>query len=264
MTKNNLLMVKFMVLSVENLKFSYDERLILDNINFEVQPGEFVSILGVNGCGKTTLIKCLNKIHKADEGIILVENKQINKMFSRDIAKIMGYVPQHIEKGYLTVFDAVLLGRRPYIEWNVSKDDMEITKDFLRLLNLDKYAFRYINELSGGELQKVAIARALVQNPKILLLDEPTSGLDLKNQMEVMEIIKKISSENKISSIVIVHDINLALRYCDKFIMIKNGEILVTGDIDKLNEENIREVYGVNVIFAENDGISYIIPKSID
>lgn len=252
-----------MVLSVENLKFSYDDYLVLEDINFKIKPGDFVAILGVNGCGKTTLIKCLNRILKADEGIILVEDSNLKNLNSREVAKLMGYVPQHVEKGYLTVFDAVLVGRKPYIEWTLSKKDIEITKDILKLLDLDKYALRYINELSGGELQKVAIARALVQNPKILLLDEPTSGLDLKNQLEVMEIIKKVSKEDKISSIVIVHDLNLALRYCDKFIMMKEGNILVSGEMKDLNAENIQEVYGVNVIFGENDGIPYIIPKSI-
>jgi len=118
-------------------------------------------------------------------------------------------------------FDAVLLGRKPYIKWDVSSKDIELTEEILKVMNLDEYALRYINELSGGELQKVVIARALVQQPRILLLDEPTSDLDLKNQLEVMKLIKEVSCAQNIASIVVMHDINLALRYSDKFIVLR-------------------------------------------
>ncbi|MDO5852045.1 MAG: ABC transporter ATP-binding protein [Methanobacteriaceae archaeon] len=250
-----------MVLSVKNLSFAYDSSKIIKEINFNIESGDFVSILGVNGSGKTTLIKCINKILNYSDGTVLVEDTDINKMQTRDIAKKIGYVPQSLEKGYMTVYDAVLLGRKPYIEWTLSQKDTEITENILKLLNLEKLSLRYLDELSGGELQKVVIARALVQEPKLLLLDEPTSGLDLKNQLDVMKIINKISKDKNISSLMIVHDLNLAIRYCDKFIMIKNGEIIVSGNMDELTSEDIKQTYGVDVIFGETNGISYIIPE---
>ena len=148
----------------------------------------------------------------------------------------MGYIPQRSETGFITVFDAVLLGRKPYIKWDVSSKDIELTEEILKVMNLEEYALRYINELSGGEMQKVVIARALVQQPRILLLDEPTSDLDLKNQLEVMKLIKEVSCAQNIASIVVMHDINLALRYSDKFIVLKDGQVFTSGGRDLLRK----------------------------
>lgn len=249
-----------MVLSVKNLDFDYGTNKIIENISFHVEPGDFISILGVNGSGKSTLIKCLNKILKCDEGVVFIENQDINNLKNNDIAKIIGYVPQNLEKGFLTVFDTVLLGRKPYIEWNVSEDDIELTWNIIKSLNLEDLALRYVNELSGGELQKVIIARALVQEPKILLLDEPTSGLDLKNQFEVMKFIKKISKEHAIASIIVMHDLNLAIRYCDKFIMLKKGGLIISGDMCDLSANHIKQIYGVDVYIKKFEGIPFILP----
>lgn len=210
-----------MILSVDGVEFAYKSRQILNNIKFEVKRGEVVSILGVNGAGKSTLLKCINKILKPKRGTILIDNFDIKNLDNLELAKKVGYVPQRAEGNYMTVFDAVLLGRKPHIKWEVSDRDIEITHKVLKLLNLEDYALRYTNELSGGELQKVIIARALVQEPQILLLDEPTNNLDLKNQLEVMKIIMDISKSQNIASIVVMHDLNLALRYSDKFIMLR-------------------------------------------
>nr|WP_243686846.1 ABC transporter ATP-binding protein [Methanobacterium formicicum] len=175
--------------------------------------------------------------------------------------KKIGYVPQNSETGYITVFDAVLLGRKPYIKWDVSRGDIELTEKVLKVMGLEDYSLRYINELSGGELQKVVIARALVQEPQILLLDEPTSDLDLKNQLEVMKIIKDVSSTRKIASVVVMHDINLALRYSDKFIILKDGQVFTTGGKEVITPEIIKETYGVDVHVTNYEGIPVVIPK---
>lgn len=251
-----------MVLSVDKIEFSYGNATVLKDVNFKVKKGDFVSILGVNGSGKSTLMKCINRILKFKEGMIFVEDRDIKKMKDIEIAKKIGYVPQSSETGFVTVFDAVLLGRKPYIKWDVSKKDIELTEKILKVMDLEEYALRYINELSGGELQKVVIARALVQEPQILLLDEPTSDLDLKNQLEVMRIIREVSYTHNIASIVVMHDINLALRYSDKFIILKEGQVFTTGGKEVITPEIIKETYGVDVHVEKFEGVPMIIPKS--
>ncbi|CEA13606.1 ABC transporter ATP-binding protein [Methanobacterium formicicum] len=250
-----------MVLSVNKVEFSYGNVPVLRDVNFEVQKGDFISILGVNGSGKSTLMKCINRILSFKDGIILVEDRDLKEMKNIEIAQKIGYVPQNSETGYITVFDAVLLGRKPYIKWDVSRGDIELTEKVLKVMGLEDYSLRYINELSGGELQKVVIARALVQEPQILLLDEPTSDLDLKNQLEVMKIIKDVSSTRKIASVVVMHDINLALRYSDKFIILKDGQVFTTGGKEVITPEIIKETYGVDVHVTNYEGIPVVIPK---
>ncbi|WP_424354620.1 ABC transporter ATP-binding protein [Methanobacterium sp. MBAC-LM] len=251
-----------MVLSVDKIEFSYGNAMVLKDVNFKVKKGDFVSILGVNGSGKSTLMKCINRILKFKEGMIFVEDRDLKKMKDVEIARKIGYVPQSSETGFVTVFDAVLLGRKPYIKWDVSRKDIELTEKILKVMNLEEYALRYINELSGGELQKVVIARALVQEPQILLLDEPTSDLDLKNQLEVMKIIREVSDTHNIASIVVMHDINLALRYSDKFIILKEGQVFTTGGKEVITPEIIKETYGVDVHVKNFEGVPLIIPKS--
>jgi len=251
-----------MVLSVKKVEFSYGSVPVLRDVNFEVKRGDFISILGVNGSGKSTLMKCINRILAFKEGVIMVEDRDLKKMNNIEIAQKIGYVPQNSETGFVTVFDAVLLGRKPYIKWDVSRNDIELTEKVLNILGLEEYSLRYINELSGGELQKVVIARALVQEPQLLLLDEPTSDLDLKNQLEVMKIIKEVSATQNIASVVVMHDINLALRYSDKFIILKDGQVFTTGGKEVITPEIIKETYGVDVHVTNFDGIPLVIPKS--
>lgn len=248
-----------MILSVDDVEFSYQSKSVLKNVKFKVNKGEVVSILGVNGAGKSTLLKCVNRMLKPKKGAILVDNFNLNTLNSEEIARKMAYVSQSVNGNYINVFDAVLLGRKPHIKWEVSKKDLEITGNILRLMNLEEHALRYTKELSGGELQKVVIARALVQEPQILLLDEPTNNLDLKNQMAVMKIIRDISKSQNISSIVVMHDLNLTLRFSDKFIMLKDGKIYSKGNSDVINSKNILEVYDVNAYVDNYNGIPIVV-----
>ena len=248
-----------MILSVDDVEFSYQSKNVLKNVKFKVNKGEVVSILGVNGAGKSTLLKCVNRMLKPKKGTILVDNFNLNRLNSVEIARKMAYVSQSVNGNYINVFDAVLLGRKPHIKWEISKKDLEITGNILRLMNLEEHALRYTKELSGGELQKVVIARALVQEPQILLLDEPTNNLDLKNQMAVMKIIRDISKSQNISSIVVMHDLNLTLRFSDKFIMLKDGMIYSKGNSDVINSKNILEVYDVNAYVDNYNGIPIVV-----
>lgn len=246
------------MITVKNLSFSYKEP-VLNDLNFEAKEGEVIFILGPNGSGKTTLLRCIAGILKP-KGAVLIENMSLNDFSRKELAKRIAYVPQRGDTGFLTVFDVILLGRKPYMGFGPSYEDYRIVKEVISLLNLERLAFRRINELSGGELQKVMIARALAQKPRILLLDEPTNNLDVKNQIEILSLIRKIARESNISVISTMHDLNLASIYADRILMIKNGKIFASGGIEILNRENIKAVYGIDVEVIRMNGKVVILP----
>jgi iron complex transport system ATP-binding protein len=249
-----------MILSVKDLVFKYPSRSVLENIAFGVAPGECLAVLGPNGAGKSTLLKCLNRILKPQAGIVYICENEVLKLSKGELAQKMGYVPQQQERARITVFDAILLGRRPYIKWDATRHDRHIVTQVMEMLELEDYAMRFIDELSGGELQKVVIARALAQEPDLLLLDEPTSSLDLKNQMEVIRLIKSVVENNNIAAIITMHDLNLALRFADKFIMLKNSTIYASGGREIITAENIESVYSLPVKVRVFDTIPLVIP----
>ncbi|MEN8905193.1 MAG: ABC transporter ATP-binding protein [Clostridiales bacterium] len=249
-----------MTLSVEDLEFKYPSRSVIKNINFSISKGDFLAVLGINGAGKSTLLKCINRILKPHKGVVYIKGNEAANLNRRELAKRIGYVAQRNENIKTTVFDAVLLGRKPHIQWEVSQNDLEIVNDSLEALDLNEYALRYLNELSGGEQQKVVIARALAQKPELLMLDEPTSSLDLKNQLEVAKIIKKVVKEKQMAAVVTMHDLNLAIRFADKFMLIKDGEIYALGGIEVMIPENIENVYSVPVKIKKIDDIHVVIP----
>ncbi len=249
-----------MILNVDGIEFSYPSKNVLKNIKFSVNRGEVVSILGINGAGKSTLLKCINRILKPQKGTVFIDEFDLKKLNSKKIAQKMAYVPQNIAgNNFMTVFDTVLLGRKPYIEWDATEKDLEITGNILKLMQLEKYALRNVFELSGGELQKVIIARALVQEPRVLLLDEPANNLDLKNQLEVMKLIGNISKTQNISAIMVIHDLNLALRFSDKFIMLKDEKIFSEGDSEIINSQNIKEVFNVKAYVDKYNDIPIVV-----
>jgi len=248
-----------MMLKVDDIEFSYNSIPILKGVKFEVEEGEIAAILGPNGAGKSTLLKCMNGILKPRKGMIMLEGLSTKSFSPHEMAKKIGYVPQNSNGNFMTVFDAVLLGRKPYIKWGADEKDLKIVEDTLKLMELERFALKRTNELSGGELQKVILARALVQKPKILFLDEPTNNLDIKNQFEVMRIISKITHERNVTSIIVMHEINLALRYSDKFIVMKNGMIYAQGR-KIINSHLIKEVYGIEALVENIRGFPLVIP----
>ena len=248
-----------MMLKVDGVEFSYNSTPILKGIKFEVEKGEVAAILGPNGAGKTTLLKCMNGILKLRKGVVIVEGLPVKSLGVHEMAKKIGYVPQNSNGNFITVFDAVLLGRKPYIKWGANEKDLKLVEETLKLIGLEGFALKRTNELSGGELQKVMLARALVQKPKILFLDEPTNNLDIKNQLEVMRIISKVTHERSIASIIVMHEINLALRYSDKFIVMKNGMIYAQGK-KIINPQLIKEVYGIEALVENVRGFPLVIP----
>ncbi len=247
-------------INVSGISFAYNGCSVLHKISFHVNHGELLAILGPNGAGKTTLLKCMNGIHTPEDGAVLVEERNIFTMSQNEIARLFGYVPQRLETARLTVFDSILLGRKPYIKWRVREKDIRMVDATIRRLSLQHLSLRHIDRLSGGELQKVSIGRALVQEPKILLLDEPTSNLDLKNQLDIMSTIKNVVNSHQISAVMTMHDLNTAMRYADKFLFLRNGEITACGGCGSINPEVIEKVYGVKVEIEYRNGYPVIHP----
>ncbi|AEB67490.1 MULTISPECIES: ABC transporter ATP-binding protein [Methanothrix] len=248
-------------ITIKSLTFGYNGSMILDNLNLVVEDSEVLGLVGPNGSGKTTLIKCMDKILKP-KGSILIDGRDIDTVSRTELAKRLGYVPQSSSTPLATtVFDTVLMGRRPHISWRVSDSDLDKVADILGLLHLEYLAMRDFSQLSGGQKQKVLIARALAQEPEVLLLDEPTSSLDMKHQLEVMETISSLVKEKKISAVMALHDLNLASMFVDKLAILKGGKIYAAGEpIDLLNAKNIRDVYGVEAVVMNNLDRPYIVP----
>lgn len=251
-----------MKLQVKDVKFSYNSKPVLDNINFEVKESEILGVLGPNGSGKTTLLKCINKNLKPDSGSVFVQERDIKKLDQKQIAEKMGYVPQEDGSSFpTTVFDTVLMGRRPHSTWRPSSKDKKIVSNILEKIDLINHATRDINELSGGQRQKVLIARALAQKPEIMVLDEPTNSLDIKHQLEVFDLVKE-ETKNGISAITAIHDINLASKFCDKFIFLKDGKIEDAGGSEIINSENIGKIYDVEVEVKDHKDQKMVLLKS--
>lgn len=249
------------MLEVRDMRFGYtSERRILNGVSFESGAGEVVAVLGNNGEGKSTLIKCMDRILTPETGAVFVDGEDLLTLPRREHARRAAYVPQTPPKGSLTVYDAVLLGRRPYITWDATEHDRAVVDEALALLRLTDFALRRVDELSGGEQQKVAIARALAQEPRLLLLDEPTSSLDPRNQHETMRLVRTIAREKGLAAVCILHDLNLAIRYCDRFLFLRGGEVFACGGREVMNAENIEEVYGMHVHIEEYMGIPVVIP----
>ena len=249
------------MIEVKGLDFAYNtERSILKHIAFSGGKGECIAVLGNNGAGKSTLIKCLNRILQPQGGVVFINGDDIHKLKRQEIAKQMAYVAQKNDGGRFTVFDSVLLGRKPYIKMNPTDEDMDITRAIIEKMGLKPFELRYLDELSGGEMQKVMLARALAQQPRVLMLDEPTSNLDLKNQYEVMSVIRDIAKAEGICVIVVIHDLNLALRYCDRFLFVKDTVVYDYGGCEVMTEDNISAVYGMDVAITCTHGVRVVVP----
>jgi len=237
-----------MVIEVEvkDVKVHYKSVKALDGVSLAVKRGEILSIIGPNGAGKSTLLKVINGVLKPKIGAVYLDQKSLNEVPMREVAKKSGLVPQKIHlTGMLTVYDFVMTGRRPHIDFAPSKKDEEKVYEALKTVGAIDLVERTLEELSGGELQRVIIARALAGEPEVLLLDEPTSNLDLKYQMEIQKLVKSLRSKGLII-IMAIHDLTYAYRISDKILMLNNGKVFAAGKPEEvLTPKNILEVYGV-------------------
>ena len=256
------------IINIEKLNYSYGRKEVLKELSLDIDENKLTGIIGPNGCGKSTLAKNIIKYINGKFESFKIMDTDIRELTHKKIAQLISYIPQKsIIIPNISVFDYVLLGRFPLLKnsWdNYTKKDYEIVENNINLLNIKELRDRNIETLSGGELQKALLARALAQEAKILLLDEPTSALDLNNAVEFMKILKNISMKTEISVIIIIHDLNLASLFCDSLIILKDGRFIEKGSPKEvINEENIKSVYNLDckVCYNENDK-PYIIPKT--
>jgi iron complex transport system ATP-binding protein len=251
------------MLAVQNLDIGYKKgQLVLRNLSFSLDRGRILAILGPNGAGKTTLLRCINAVTRPWAGNVRLDEADVFRMHPGEVARNVGYVAQRNEAGRMTVFDAVLLGRKPHLRWKAGEQDLAKVAGALDRLGLEDLALRHIDELSGGELQKVCIARALVQEPKLLLLDEPTSSLDLKNQLDILNTIRRVVREHAMAAVMTMHDLNLALRFTDRFVFLKHGTVFAEGRTEQVTAEMVAAVYGVRVDILHHNGQVVVVPNS--
>ncbi len=245
------------MLTFEGLYFKYSKNApedILKNISFSASNSEICAIMGPNGSGKSTLLKCAAGVIKPCRGALRYHGECLISNYKTDRAHLIAYMPQAQTPPACTVFDAVLLGRKPHISYSVSKKDIKKVEEIIHTTGITDIAMKRCDELSGGELQKTVFARALAQEPQILLLDEPTNHLDFKNQTEIMKLIKGLTKELKLITIAVIHDINLAIKFSDSFVLIKDGQIFANSCISAITKENIDTLYSVDSKIYEIDG----------
>jgi iron complex transport system ATP-binding protein len=250
------------MLEVRNLTFDYHDHRILDGIDLRLERPRVLSIVGPNGTGKTTFLKCILGILQPGSGSILIEGEESHRLPRRELAKRVAYVPQNIPYRFpTTVFDMVLAGRRPHMAWRPSESDLSHAAWIIEEMNLTELAMREMISLSGGQAQKVLLARALAQEPLFLLLDEPTSSLDLRHQLEMLEVISSLKATKKMGVLMAMHDLNLAARFSDTITMFHGGKIFRSGSpAEVMTPENIAEVYGVEAIVRRENGHIQIQP----
>jgi len=239
-------------ISVEDVYFQYRLQKVIDGCSFKLEQGKIYCLLGKNGSGKSTIIKILNGIIKADKGTILMNGKDINNLSKKEKASIIGYVPQN-HSGFFnySVLDMVVMGRNPHKDFfqQPKSEDYKIAEEALNMIEISYLKERFFNELSGGEKQLVLIARVIAQDTKFLLLDEPTSHLDFYYQHQVLKAIKRIVKEKNISVLMAMHDPNLTVLFGDYIYMLKEGKIQNEGTVDKImNKETLSSLYGMNIV----------------
>ena len=238
------------VLDVDSLSYLYDEKIVLDHISLGIKSGEILGILGPNGCGKTTLLKNLNKNLRPHGGCVLIDGTDLESISKKEIAQNIAAVPQSNEIRFaFTVREIVTMGRMPFQEAlrGESSADLEIIDKAMEQTGLTEFSDRLINTLSGGERQRAIIARAITQTPKIILMDEPTLHLDINMQFEVLDLIQKLSRENGLAVIIVSHDLPMVTRYCDRIILIHDHKVFAMGTAEEvLTKENMRTVFNVD------------------
>jgi len=245
------------MLTVEDICFSYREKPVLENVDIEVQKGEIIGILGPNGCGKTTLLKLLNRNLHPRSGRVLMEGKDLEDLSKRRIARHIAVVPQSNEIRFaFSVRDIVSMGRMPFLDrfQGESSDDARIVDEAMEKTNIKEFADRLINTMSGGERQRVIIARALAQRPEIILLDEPTLHLDINHQFEVLDLVRRLSKEEGLTVVIVSHDLPMVVKYCDRMVLIHDHKVHAVGTPeDVLTKENMRAVFNIEAVLAYDE-----------
>lgn len=251
-------------LEVQDVYFDYGNGYVLTGVSIDMAEGAFNAIIGPNGSGKTTLLRLITGYYKPQKGRVVLGGREVSHYAARELAKLMALIPQQSYMGYdFTVLDVVLMGRNPHISrWQqVQKEDIEVAEEAMRRTEVYELRDRSVLGLSGGEWQRLVIARALTQQSPILILDEPVAHLDIKHQANIMNLVRELMQEKGITVICVLHDLNLALRFADHLAVLKKGRLAAYGDpASVLSRENIREVYETDVKIADIEGSRYIVP----
>ena len=251
-----------MRLEMNGVDFSYGNTRILSDVGIDLGESEIIGILGPNGSGKTTMMRCINRILTPQQGHVLLDGEDVFSLPRTEIARSIGYVPQNSAAEAVSpeVFEVVLMGRRPHISWDFTDEDRRIAWDAMDEMGIRGLASSDFTKLSSGQAQRVLIARALAQEARILLLDEPTSNLDVKYQLDVMNIVTDLARRKGIGVCAIIHDLDLALRYCDRAVLLDGGRIVASGPTEEvLTPDKIRQVYGVDTAVEEFYGRRRIV-----
>lgn len=249
------------MLEVKNLRFRYAKRspLVLDGVTLELSDGEIGILLGRNGSGKTTLFRTILGIERPQGGQLLFDGRDMLSLTRRERAHLTAYVPQDVRFGALSVFDTVMMGRLSHFGLQPAKEDKEAVWRILQDMRLEELSGRNASALSGGEMQKVAIARALAQEPRLLIFDEPTGSLDIANEQLILSEARRAAKEKGIAILTSLHDLNQALALGERFFFMKNGRVLYAGGPEIVTEETIEEIYDVRVRIADIEGKRVII-----
>ena len=250
------------MLKAENLHFSYSKHgaSVLNGASLELKQGEIGILLGKNGSGKTTLFKNILGIHSPSGGSILFHGENLLKMPRRERARRIAYVPQDIHFGALSVFDSILMGRVSYFGLKASREDYLAVERIVEDMGLESFAHRNVDELSGGERQKIAIARAMAQEPLLMVFDEPTGNLDIANEQLILREAKKLARERNISILSSIHDVNQALAFGDKFFFLKDGVVKYAGGQEIVTPEVIKDIFDIDVHFENFNGKMVMLP----
>lgn len=254
------------MITLDHINFSYGKTPLIGGLTLEVKKGEWVGIIGPNGAGKTTLIKLMSGYLPTNEGDIFVQGKHIGSYSRREISKIVSVVPQNSHFAFsFTALEVVLMGRAPHIDrFGLEKEaDLRVAREAMEMTDTWQFRDRPIDELSGGELQRVIIARSLAQEPQVLLLDEPTTFLDIKHQSDIAEIIAHLNNKRGTTIVSAMHDVNLAISYCTRIILLNNGRIFKDGDPkDVITYTNLKAAFGADVYVGQNEftGLPYYVP----
>lgn len=251
-----------MYVYTDKISFHYGDHQVLNRVSITLNKGEVASVIGPNGVGKSTLIKCMTQIIKPQQGVIYLNGHDLFKIHRKDLAQQQAYVPQNTSTAFpLTVLEMVMLGRKPYVNWSLTDQDKQIVSEVMTFLEITSMANKYLDELSGGERQRVMLARALVQEPQVLILDEPTSALDIKHQLEVMNLLKEIAVQRDCVILLVMHDLMLVARYADQVILMKDGQIYSYGTpAETITEKNLAEVYQIKAKIKHTEDGLILIP----